>query len=230
MRDLPKILVYHAVCEDRDFPTGAGTNVAPENFKRQMEHLGRFLLLSSLKKTVDSGNHRAIAVTFDDGYADNYTTSYPIIKKFAVPVTFFLTVGMVGKDWDFPRGLYPGLSWEEIREMGDDPLIDFGSHGYRHIDLTRIPEEESFLEIKSSRILLEENIGKTVRFFSYPHGSYNEEIIEQVRAAGYQEAFSVIPQKQGNFSRRRILISSRDTIFRFKLKLSPLYWPLRKII
>ncbi|HDL63957.1 MAG TPA: polysaccharide deacetylase family protein, partial [Proteobacteria bacterium] len=125
---------------------------------------------------------------------------------------------------------YPGLSWEDIRTMNNDPLISFESHGFHHLDLTRLSEEDSSIEIKSSRIILEENIGKTVRFFSYPHGSFNERIIEQVKEAGYQSAFSVISSSGDNYSRRRILISCRDNMFRFQLKLSPLYWPLRRIL
>ena len=225
-----KILLYHAVCEDQNFPTGAGTNVTPENFERQMTFLRRRFILSSIEELPADGSRGTAAVTFDDGYADNYTTAYPIIKKYGVPVTFFLTVGMTGKEWDFPDGPYPGLSWENIRTMNDDPLISFESHGFQHLDLTRLSEEDFSTEIKSSRIILEKNIGGTVRFFSYPHGSFNERIIEQVKEAGYQGAFSVISSRGDDYSRRRILISCRDNMFRFKLKLSPLYWPLRRIL
>lgn len=225
-----KILLYHAVSEDRDFPTGAGTNVTPENFERQMAFLCRAFTLSSLGDISGSGKDKTAAVTFDDGYADNYSIAYPLIKKYSIPVTFFLTVGMVGRDWDFPDGTYPGISWEDLKIMNNDPLIEFESHGYRHLDLTLLSREESSMEIKSSRIILEENIGKTVRFFSYPHGSSNEVIIKQVREAGYQGAFSVISSRRSDYTRRRILISARDNMFRFKLKLSPLYWPLRRLL
>lgn len=224
------ILLYHAVCEDRDFPTLAKTNVTPENFERQIEFLNRSFEIISLGKMADMKSRRTVAVTFDDGYADNYTAAYPIIQKYRVPVTFFLTVSQIGRDWDFPDGPYPGLNWDDIRAMNDDPLINFGSHGYRHLDLTRLSQEELSMEIKSSRIILEENIGEPVWFFSYPHGSFNETIIKEVRAAGYQGAFSVISSRGDEYSHRRILISSRDNMFRFKLKLSPLYWPLRRLL
>ena len=230
MRDPLNTIVYHAICEDRDFPTSAGTNVTPENFERQMEFLDRYFRIVSLGKMENPKSRRTAAVTFDDGYADNYTVAYPIIKKYEVPVTFFLTVSQIGRDWDFPDGPYPGLSRENIRTMNGDPLINFESHGFHHLDLTRLSEEDSSTEIKSSRIILEENIGETVRFFSYPHGSFNDAIIEQVKKAGYQGAFSVISTRGDDYSRRRILISSRDNMFRFKIKLSPLYWPLRRIL
>ncbi len=228
-----KILLYHAVREDRNFPTSAGTNVTPEEFDRQMEFIRKHFALSSLEDLLGgpaAPDRRRIAVTFDDGYADNYTTAYPIIKKYAVPVTFFLTVSQVGRDWDFPRGPYPGLSWERIKEMEDDSLINFASHGLRHLALTRLTEKESNLEINSSRMILEERLSRPIQYFSYPHGSCNQTIIEEVRKAGYEAAFSVISRPGKNYSLRRILISRRDNMFRFQLKLSPLYWPLRRLI
>jgi len=225
-----KILLYHAVSEDRNFPASAGTNVTPENFERQMEFLNWSFKIISLEQMLEAKSRRTVTITFDDGYADNYTAAYPIIQKYRVPVTFFLSVSQIGRYWDFPDGPYPGLSWKNIRTMNDDPLIEFESHGYRHFDLIRLSREESSIEITSSRIILEENLGEPVRFFSYPHGSFNEAIIEQVRAAGYQGAFSVISRDPGKYSRRRILISRKDNMLRFKLKLSPLYWPLRRLM
>lgn len=226
-------MLYHAVCEDRDFPASAGTNVTPGEFDRQMKFIRKHFSLSPLKDMLrdrSSPIRRKIAVTFDDGYADNYLAGYRVIKKYSVPVTFFLTVSRIERDWDFPRGTYPGLSWEQIKEMAEDPLINFASHGLRHMDLTRLTEEEAALEINSSRIILEEKLGRPVQYLSYPHGSFNQTIIEQVRKAGYRAAFSVISLPGNDYSLRRILISRRDNMFRFKLKLSPLYWPLRRLL
>ena len=233
MTHLPDILLYHAICEDRNFPTSAATNVTPEEFNLQMEFILRHFALSSLGDMLDGparDGRRRIAITFDDGYADNYTAAYTIIKRYAIPATFFLTASQVGRDWDFPRGAYPGLSWDQIKEMADDPLINFASHSLRHIDLTRLTKEESTLEINSSRMILEEKLGRPVQYFSYPHGSFNQRIIEEVREAGYRAACSVISRPGNDYSLRRILISRRDNMFRFQLKLSPLYWPLRRLI
>jgi peptidoglycan/xylan/chitin deacetylase (PgdA/CDA1 family) len=233
MIEAEKILLYHAVCKDDVFPTSAGTNVTPAAFEDQLIHLAANYSLLSLNDLVQVNGKpgkKSVAVTFDDGYADNYIVAYPIIKKYAVPVTFFLTISRIGRDWDFPDGPYPGISWDDIRTLNDDPLIDFGSHGYRHLDLTRLSPAEARHEIEESKIILESKLSSPVKYFSYPHGSYNDELIEMIRNAGYRSAFSVISANRDNYSLRRILISSKDNMFRFKLKLSPLYWPLRKIM
>jgi len=228
-----KILLYHAVCEDRDFPSSAGTNVSPEMFERQLRHVSSRFSVISLDTMLDEkkeNDGNAIAITFDDGYEDSYENALPVLKKYGLPVAFFLTVSQIGKDWDFPRGSYPGLSWEQVREIAQDPLIEIGSHGLRHGDLTKLSLREAEAEIRSSRVMLEEKLGRPVQYFSYPYGSFSERIKELVRQSNYRAGFSVISHNPEMYSLRRILISRKDTLFRFIIKLSPLYWPLRRII
>ncbi len=227
---ITRVLLYHAVSKDRDFPTSAGTNVEPDEFERQIRFLGRHYSVVKLGSGMGSAGKPPVAVTFDDGYRDNFETAYPILARAGLPATFFLTVSRIDRDWEFPRGIYPGLSWEQVREMDRNPLVDFGSHGLTHRTLTGITEEEAVEEIEKSKAVLEERLARPIDYFSYPHGSYNPRVKELVRKAGYRAAYSVIAGGEDEFSRRRILISRRDNLFRLRLKLSRLYWPLRKIL
>lgn len=225
-----KVLLYHAVCDDRDFPSSSGTNVTPAEFQRQIRFLGRNYSVGKLGSAMGSAGKPPVAVTFDDGYQDNFESAYPILARAGFPVTFFLTVSRIDRDWDFPRGIYPGLTREQVREMSRDPLVDFGSHGYTHRPLPGLDDREAAGEIEKSKAVLEEYLNRRIEFFSYAHGSYNPQLKELVRKAGYRAAYSVIAGGEDEFSRRRILISRRDNLFRLRLKLSPLYWPLRKVI
>jgi peptidoglycan/xylan/chitin deacetylase (PgdA/CDA1 family) len=114
--------------------------------------------------------------------------------------------------------------------MARDPLIEFGSHGMSHRDLSALPPEEASREAALSKAVLEERLGRPVRYFSYPHGAWNERVKEAVVSSGYQAAFSVISRNEGRYSLRRVLISRSDGLFRLRLKLSPLYWPLRRVM
>jgi len=233
MHQLPDILVYHTICDDREFPSSARTNVRPSDFREQLDYVRARYNTVSLDRALSDEVRpakREIAITFDDGYRDNRLLVYPLLHELRVPITFFLSVSRIDKDWDFSGSSYPGLTWREIREMEEDPLVCIGSHGFSHRDLTGLPEEESAAEIQSSRIILEENLTGSIRYLSYPHGSYNPTIAGQVKDAGYLGAFSVISENADKFSLRRILISRKDNMFRFRLKLSPIYWPLRKIL
>lgn len=228
-----QIILYHSIQADNRFPSSSGVNLPPEMFERHLAYLAAAYAVVPLGQALNPLPHsgrRPLAITFDDGYRDTWENAYPLLEKHSLPATFFLTAGQVGRAWPFPRGSYPGLSWEQVREMGKNPLAEFGSHGLGHRDLTRLSAGEAGREIRESKTILEENLARRVGLFSYPHGLYNPEIKVLVRRAGYRAAFSVIPRREDNYCRRRVLISRKDGIFRLRLKLSPLYWPLRKII
>jgi peptidoglycan/xylan/chitin deacetylase (PgdA/CDA1 family) len=81
--------------------------VTPEHFAEHMESLRQYAHPLSLSKLVDSlktGSlpSRAVAVTFDDGYADNLYHARPILEKYQVPATIFITTGYAGREfwWD----------------------------------------------------------------------------------------------------------------------------------
>lgn len=225
-----KVLLYHAVCADPDFPSSSGTNVTPAEFERQIRFLDRNYPVVKLGSGTGSAGRPPVAVTFDDGYRDNFENAYPILARAGIPATFFLTVSRIDRDWAFPRGAYPGLTREQVREMDRDPSVDFGSHGLTHRTLTGLDDREAAGEIEKSKAVLEEYLNRRTEFFSYAHGSYDDRIKDLVRRAGYRAAYSVVSGGEDDFARRRILISRKDNLFRFRLKLSPLYWPLRKIL
>jgi peptidoglycan/xylan/chitin deacetylase (PgdA/CDA1 family) len=104
------------------------------------------------------------------------------------------------------------LSSKEILEMAKDG-ISFGSHGCSHSILTKISLRQAQDEIVKSKMKIEELIGKEVTFFAYPNGTYldfNNEIIEILKKAGYEAAFTTIPggnrhsDSQDIFSLKRI--------------------------
>jgi peptidoglycan/xylan/chitin deacetylase (PgdA/CDA1 family) len=142
---------------------------------------------------------KAVAVTFDDGYQDNYENAYPILKEYNIPATVFLTTGFIGTGqipaWD--KGYYTAektlmLSWQQVREMGDGG-ISFGSHTLTHPFLTRIPRKQARKEIHLSKDIIEQQTGRPVTTFSYPSGNFDSYVKEIVEEAGHSAAVSTIP-------------------------------------
>lgn len=99
------ILGYHKVNDDYK----EGKYVRPhvrglpvEEFRRQMAHLKRghnVLSLPGAVQMMQNGGRlpkNAVAITFDDGYLDNYLNAYPILRSHRLPATFFLTTGFIG--------------------------------------------------------------------------------------------------------------------------------------
>jgi peptidoglycan/xylan/chitin deacetylase (PgdA/CDA1 family)/CelD/BcsL family acetyltransferase involved in cellulose biosynthesis len=92
-----QIFVYHRVNDDRD-PFFYATPVA--EFERQMEYLARNFRMASLDDLAGgsfpvNGHKCCVAVTFDDGYRDNFTYAFPILKKLGIPATVFLATGCI---------------------------------------------------------------------------------------------------------------------------------------
>lgn len=89
------ILRYHSVSSSGDYRSPT-ISVHPEMFRRQMEFLSRHYRVLSLGETVrglETGDlpSKAVAITFDDGYRDNATEALPILVRYNLPATFFVT-------------------------------------------------------------------------------------------------------------------------------------------
>jgi peptidoglycan/xylan/chitin deacetylase (PgdA/CDA1 family) len=97
------ILLYHQISPDQDnlFFTKP---VSPQSFEKQLEDFSRTYELLPLDKLAYYIQQRkplpkkALAITLDDGYKDNYLYAYPILKKYHAPATVFLATGHIGMD------------------------------------------------------------------------------------------------------------------------------------
>jgi peptidoglycan/xylan/chitin deacetylase (PgdA/CDA1 family) len=97
-RDRLLILRYHSICGDSEKPdyVSPSISVPVTAFEQQVRHLSRSYECISLDQAVislTSGERppsRAVAVTFDDGYRDNYRYALPILSRYRVPATIYL--------------------------------------------------------------------------------------------------------------------------------------------
>jgi peptidoglycan/xylan/chitin deacetylase (PgdA/CDA1 family) len=98
------ILLYHRVAEVQSDPWSL--SVTPRHFAEQLEVLrkvGRPMRLHHLVKDLREGKppYRPFVVTFDDGYADNLYNAKPLLERYEIPATIFLTTGCMGQDREF---------------------------------------------------------------------------------------------------------------------------------
>ena len=227
------IIRYHSVGDFRRHEV----NVKIPAFRKQMGFLSKYHKLFPLKDAVGLLKckavipKRAIVVTFDDGYKDNYTNAYPMLKRYKIPAEIFLTAGYIGADMILPHDLYDNpahnnfLSWDEVREMAQGG-IGFGSHTINHANLGKIDVDVESEIIESKRII-EKELGKKVWAISYPFGlvtDFSDRVKKVAVQAGYTCGCSAMngvnDYNSDMFELRRIGIEGSDNMFTFRAKLN----------
>lgn len=203
-----EIWMLHRVVEQRsEEPQQRVLEVTPgwlEDTIQEKQRKGwRFVSLDEMAmrglKTVPHNNHW-ICITFDDGYRDNYTLAYPLLKRLGVPFTVYVTTGFI--DNQLPMWWYEGeqlgLSTEELKTLDAVPLCNIGAHTVSHPKLDTLTREQQYQEIATSKQVLETFLGHEVKHFSFPHGAYNNDTLAICRELG----FKTIVQSWGGPLRR----------------------------
>jgi len=101
-KDFVPVLLYHRVNKgEEDFSFISSVRVSVKNFEKQIEYISQEFKAIHLRDIYNYILHgkklpkNAIAITFDDGYKDNYTYAFPILKHYGIPATFFLITGYI---------------------------------------------------------------------------------------------------------------------------------------
>ncbi len=127
-----------------------------------------------------------LAVTFDDGYADNYGAA-DILRQEGVTAVFFICTGIVGTEKPFPHDIkrlgrrVEALTWDQVEEMRSWGH-HIASHTDEHPNLAECNVEESFRQVCLGQEKLSERMGSRPAdaWFAYPHGR-REDLPESVR-------------------------------------------------
>ncbi len=218
------VLTYHRIRDDDKEPD---ISVSTENFKRQISYLKNHFNVISLNDIVDNLSNQPntsidnIAITFDDGYKDNFLNAFPILKNYKLPAIIFLVSGQIAKREDM-------LNMNEIEIMKNNGIV-FGSHTVNHVILTKVDIDTAAKEIFNSKQELENLLNEKVEFFAYPRGkknNFNEQIKALVKKAGYKAAFTTengeVNNRSNLFELKRIGIRN-CSLFAFKTRVSGIF-------
>ncbi|MFA5145864.1 MAG: polysaccharide deacetylase family protein [Candidatus Omnitrophota bacterium] len=185
-----RILVYHSISSSNTHYVSKPLYMTgPAEFEEQMRYLkdnyaviGLDEVVRGIREGKSPGRDRA-AVTFDDGHADSYSAAIPVLKRYAIPATFFITTGFIGT---------PGyLTWDELRRMSGEGF-GCGCHTVSHRRLTPLAEGEIYDEVSASKAVLEKELSAGIPYFSYPYGELSPGVISAVKRASFEAAFSTV--------------------------------------
>lgn len=225
------ILMYHMVSEKKRGSKINKLRVSPAKFRRQMQFLKengyQSISFSDLVGYFKGGSidvKKSVIITFDDGYKDNYSNAFPILKEFGYKAVFFIVTGFIDEESLWNIGDKERLiNWDEIKEMFNAGM-EFGSHTVSHPSMVGCAGGKLFNEIGDSKRMLEKILGAEVVCFSYPFGKFDGEAKKAVRKCGYQTACSARMGKvslgDDVYSLKRILVRGDETLFDFYLQLT----------
>ena len=236
--DMPApVILYHKIDKPARDSLLRGAFTPPARFARQMAFLKKqgFVFYTASELTEHFREHgafppSAITLTFDDGWKDNYTNAFPILRRLGIKATIFLVPSCIGQVSSKVQGEGEGarahLSREEILEMSEHG-IEFGSHSMNHKLLDRIPAQEVEEEVKEAKRQLEDLLQKPCKTFAYPAGYFSDVARKAVEDAGHIAAFSTNYGPVDHldiFALNRTEILRRDRfLFQFARKVKPMH-------
>lgn len=230
------ILMYHKVGTPPEGSRLKKLWVSENRLRWQMNYLKqRGYTAVTMRQVADAKNGgsplpaRPVALTFDDGYRNNFDSAFPILGEFGFSATLYVVVNAVGRDnfWHDPASetRLPMVEWDHLAVLNKAGW-DIGSHTLTHPRLTRLSLGEAEKEIVESRRILEEKIGRAPVSFAHPYGNGadNGDIRRLIQKAGYLTACSVHRGKAdvagAPLCLKRIFVRGDDTRWDFHLNLT----------
>jgi peptidoglycan/xylan/chitin deacetylase (PgdA/CDA1 family) len=218
------VLMYHRIAEltekEKRSPLLRDLTVSPKDFEAQIRYLLSqgfvFLLARDVEEAVGHREplpEKAVAVTMDDGYLDNFEQAFPILRRYNVPATIFVVTGAMGR----PNH----LTWGQIGLMHKQS-VGFGSHTVTHPDLTTLSLPRLDYELVQSKADIEEHLAEPITAIAYPAGCYNRVVADRARAAGYlagwKKGGGTVRPGEDMLMLPRVRVSGRTNLDAFKRK------------
>ena len=230
----PRVLMYHMISHHKRRARFNKLRVDPIEFDRQLNWLKEngweFVFVSDLEN--DSAR-KQVALTFDDGYRDNFLTADPILKKYDAKATLYLVTDRHDRDWSSSKKEHhddgelmvePKLLDEDVARMVGSRRWELGGHTETHANLLRLDDEQCFIEIRQCRNNLEETFGSSVTSFAYPFGLFEDRHVELVNKVGFQFAVTTdqgisLDLDAERLKLKRVKVSGRDGLASFRLRM-----------
>ena len=173
------ILTYHSIDT-----SGSPISVSPAAFRRQVEHLVQagvaFVTIDALLADRAPGKS-AVALTFDDGFANIAAEALPLLVDRGLPATIFVVSDCVGATnrWATTDGYglaeQPLLDWDALGRLTTQGLT-IGSHSRTHPHLTRVSPAQVEDEIRGAASEIARRLGHSPSGFAYPYGAADVQV------------------------------------------------------
>lgn len=188
----PVVLMYHLI-EEEPFTELTDLFVSPDDFEDQLmalKNAGYEFAFASDYGPVSKNAPKRIIITFDDGYADNYTKMLPIVEKCGAKASVFVVTGFIGNK-NF-------MTEDQLKLMAQSPYIELGSHTESHIHVDEQERYRIMGELLISKQKLQRITGQNVSTLTFPEGHTSRKVNRiAARPRYYKYAFTTHNCKPG---------------------------------
>ena len=201
------ILQYHHVSETLPAVTSVSANTFTKHLSYLKEHNFNVIALNELISAIQQGKtlpEKTVAITFDDGYNNNYEQAAPILEKIGYPYTIFVNPTLIDEGKGYVMG------WDKLKELASKGALianHTAQHDYLHIKLKDESDAQWQARVKQdilrSQQRIKEEIGHDYKYLAYPYGEFNNKLQALVEELGFigigQHSGAV--NKNANFTR-----------------------------
>jgi peptidoglycan/xylan/chitin deacetylase (PgdA/CDA1 family) len=224
----PVMLMYHSVRPGNTPPEWPWA-ISIQQFRDQLDFLAdagySTPTVEELIAAPPEDVRRAVAITFDDGYADNLP-AFEALRERGMRATWYVVTNSLGHEPDWAADGRPVgrlLTPAELRQMRAAGM-QVGSHGTSHRRLPELDDIALKHELTDSRASLADILGEPVSSFAYPYGAWDARSEQAVKDAGYASACLTRTgwalRNSDPYRIRRIAIFNTDTVSTLARKLS----------
>lgn len=233
---VPVLLYHRLVSQDNAHPAALMDRdrayvVYDSAFAEQMDYIARegynmvslddFLAYQEGRRSLPQ---RPIMVTFDDGFESNYQHAFPILKKYGMSATIFVTPDPHCENFTKHASVDSPLTHAQLREMSQNG-ISIQSHGMTHRYLTELEPGVVFWELIESKKFLQRVLGRPVDYLAIPSGAYSRTVRRLAKEAGYKAVFCMLKgtnnKSSDRYALRRLVIGRDFSISHFRRILCP---------
>ncbi len=183
------IIMYHDITATKD----VDWDVTPEELEKHFQALqeGGYtpITMDRMVNHLRTGSQlpeKPVLLTFDDNYVGQYKYAFPLLKKYNYPAVWSVHTRFVGTG-----GQKPKATWEQLREMQKSGLVTVASHTVNHLNLKDLSEKEIEKEVTESKKVLEQELGISIDYFTYPEGDFTDRARDKIKKAGYKAALAM---------------------------------------
>jgi peptidoglycan/xylan/chitin deacetylase (PgdA/CDA1 family) len=174
------VLLYHHVAND----TPKSTSISPKLFEQHLKYLQEnnynVLPLKTMLNQLKNKNlvDKCVVLTADDAYRSIAKNAYPLLQKYQMPMSVFVSTKSVNKNYKRM------MNWQQMRDIQGE-IMQFYNHSVSHPHFLDLDKSQIKIEVETAQNHLKKELGVVDKIFAYPYGEANPQIFQQLQDLGY---------------------------------------------